>query len=312
MIPFMTPITILITAMILDSLMGEPKPLWQRLPHPVVLMGRLIALFNKLFNRGRARRAKGIVVIITLATGSFALGAGIERISPYGILDVVVVAVLLGYRSLITHVVAVADSLKASTENGRAAVAHIVGRETKDLDKNGVACAAIESCSENFSDGVLAPILWYCVGGLGGLICYKMVNTADSMIGYKTDDYRDFGMGAARLDDIMNWIPARVCAVAICLTHWSAVAWRVVWADARHHASPNAGWPESAMAGVLDVRLAGPRVYKGAIFTAPYINEYGHSDLGPSDIIDATRVVGRVWQVILGGLIVWFSWFWVF
>lgn len=313
--PVMPAMLILILAIALDAMLGDPKFIWQRIPHPVVLMGRAISTFDKWLNKGAVRKAKGIAVMAVLASASIGLGWAIETALPLMsfvgcMINVLLISILIGYHSLITHVREVAIALKRSLSEGRAAVGHIVGRKTRDLGRDGVARAAIESCAENFSDAAIAPIFWYCVGGLPALICYKMVNTADSMIGYKTADYQDFGWGAARLDDVLNWIPARLCAALMCLAHGSALAWSMVWREARIHDSPNAGWPETAMAGILGLRLAGPRVYQGRVVDAPYMNAQGRSDLSPDDILQAIDVVWRSYLWVVGGIGLWLIFVW--
>ncbi|RMH42828.1 MAG: cobalamin biosynthesis protein CobD, partial [Alphaproteobacteria bacterium] len=197
---------------------------------------------------------------------------------------------------------AVADALRLSVGDGRVAVARIVGRDTATLDRAGVARAAIESAAENFSDGVVAPVFWLLVGGLPGLVAYKAVNTADSMIGYRTPRHEAFGWAAARLDDAMNWVPARLAAVLLALVG----GWRARWADMRrdagHHRSPNAGWPEAAMAGALGVALAGPRSYQGTLTDDPFVNPKGRRDAGAEDVDRAVSLLWRAWLVLLGAI----------
>ena len=243
---------LLIPALLLDAALGEPRWLWDRWPHPAVLMGRAVGALDATLNRGRGRRAKGVAAVLILCVGAGALGRAIAAIPDFGVLETIAAAILLAQRSLAQHVRAVADALRLSLPEGRRMVARIVGRDTASLDAAGVARAAIESAAENLSDGVVAPAFWFLIAGLPGLAVYKVVNTADSMIGHRTPRHEAFGWAAARLDDLLNLVPARLTAGLIALGHG---VWRVgpVLRDARLHRSPNAGWPEAAMALVLDV-----------------------------------------------------------
>ena len=274
--------TILLVALALDWLIGEPDVLWRRLPHPVVVMGRAISLFDKRWNRrasvtGGQRRFRGIVAIIILVLGAAGLGAAL---SFGGVIPAcIILAIMLAARSLDEHIRAVANALDDGIDPARQAVGMIVGRDTSDLSGPEISRAAIETGAENLSDGVIAPAMWFLVAGLPGLLVYKLVNTADSMIGYRNARYLAFGCAAARLDDVLNIIPARLTALLICvaagLRGRGLKAARVMLADGRHHASPNAGWPEAAMAGALDVWLAGPRRYGNRVRKARSFNENG-------------------------------------
>ena len=297
----MTP-AMLVAALLLDAAMGEPKWLWSRVPHPAVLMGRAIGWCDARFNDGT--RARGVLVMTGLVTGAGLLGIAIAALPLGWLWSVLIAAMLLAQRSLVTHVRAVADGLRYGTGEGRRAVAMIVGRDSSGLDAPGVARAAIESAAENFSDGVIAPAFWFLIGGLPGILIYKLVNTADSMIGYRTPRHEAFGWAAARLDDVLNWVPARATAGLIALAHWSGRAVDVTHQDARLHRSPNAGWPEAAMAGVLDVALAGPRSYHGESREFPWVNAGGDRDIGVAEIEAAIAVLWRVWLVFGAGLLV--------
>ena len=289
----------LAAALVLDALAGEPEALWRRVPHPVAAMGRLIDWLDGRLNVGPRRRRGGVLAVLALCAVSVAVAALIQAL-PFGwVLATLGAAVLLAQRSLAEHVVAVADGLDRSVEDGRAAVSRIVGRDPQSLDRAGVARAAIESAAENFSDGVVAPAFWFLLAGLPGIVLYKAVNTADSMIGHRDARYAEFGWAAARLDDLLNWIPARLSAVLICLAGGRTGALRVVWRDARLHRSPNAGWPEAATAAVLDVALAGPRVYGGVVVDDPYLNPEGGRHPGPADIRRAVALIWRAWAVLL-------------
>lgn len=289
---------ILALALILDAVFGEPGWLWRRLPHPAVLIGRLIAVLDRRFNRPPAARLAGTLMAAGLAGFAAALGWLIHLIPDHGILECLTVAVLLAQRSLVDHVRAVAAGLRRGLDDGKRAVAMIVGRDAAPMREPDVARAAIESAAENLSDGVIAPAFWYLVGGLPGLLVYKFANTADSMVGHMTPRHRDFGWASARWDDLLNLIPARLTALLIALTHgW--VDPRPVLRDAPKHRSPNAGWPESALAPVLNVSLAGPRSYGGRMQDFPWVWPEGRRDPGPADIDAACRALWRAWGGML-------------
>ena len=295
--------TILLAALAIDWLVGEPDLLWRRIPHPVVLFGRAISFMDRHLNKrrgvtGKSRQARGALAILALvclaATGGWVLSFGGPVVS------CLVLAVLLAARSLDEHIRAVAAAMEDGLAPARRAVGMIVGRDTSGLKKADIARAAIETGAENLSDGVIAPAIWFLVAGLPGLLVYKMVNTADSMIGYRNARYRAFGSAAARLDDGLNLIPARVTALLICaaaaLHGRGPAAFRVMKADARHHASPNAGWPEAAMAGAINVWLAGPRRYGNRVRQARRFNETGR-------IADAAAILASLRILIMAQLV---------
>jgi adenosylcobinamide-phosphate synthase len=290
---------VLILAMVLDAAFGEPNWIWSRLPHPAVVMGRIIGWADQRFNTGTLRKLKGTLTVIALVLGAGALG---WVLSLHWLLELVVVAVLLAQRSLADHVGAVARGLRFGVDNGRRAVAMIVGRDTKPLNASGIVRSAIESAAENFGDGVIAPLFWYLVGGVPGILIYKVVNTADSMIGYRTPKHLQFGWAAARLDDVLNWVPARLTAVLIAVATGTASQWRRIAQDAPLHRSPNAGWPEAAMAVALNVAISGPRSYDGALRDFPYVNATGRHDLTATDITASVAVLWRSWAVMLAGV----------
>ncbi len=288
---------ILVFAMLLDAALGEPPWVWRRLPHPAVLMGRLISWADVQFNKDSARQAKGIVLVAGLVLGGWLLGV---VLSAFGwVVEILIVAVLLAQRSLVSHVQAVGDALRVSLGDGRRAVGQIVSRDTGELDETAVARSAIESGAENLSDGVIAPAFWFLIAGLPGLLIYKVINTADSMIGYRTERYSDFGWAAARLDDVLNWVPARISAALIALVHLGLRDWKAIRTDASLHRSPNAGWPESAMARALNVAVSGPRSYGGQLRDFPYVNEFGRRTLGPDDVDAACRALWLSWSAAL-------------
>jgi adenosylcobinamide-phosphate synthase len=290
---------LLLPAMLLDALMGEPRWLWDRAPHPAVLMGRAISWVDQRFNTGPARRAKGIAAMAALAAAAWGLGWLIHMIPDAGVIEVVAAAILLAQKSLVSHVRAVADALRLSLGDGRRAVSMIVGRDTSGMDAADVSRAAIESAAENLSDGVIAPAFWFLIFGLPGLMVYKITNTADSMIGHRTPRHEQFGWAAARFDDLLNLIPARLTAVLIALTHgWTQP--RPILRDAPLHRSPNAGWPEAAMAVVLGIALSGPRSYHGVRQDFPWVNATGRRDAGPDDIDAACAALWRAWAGMVG------------
>lgn len=284
---------ILTAALILDALVGEPAWLWSRIPHPAVVMGQMVAALERRLN-DRSRRG-GVVALCLLLLASGGLGWVLSFLP--GPLHVVIVAILLAQRSLTTHVRAVAEGLDAGLDQGRYAVSMIVGRNTETLDEAAIARAAIESGAENLSDGVVAPAFWFVLAGLPGLLIYKTVNTADSMIGHRSARYEAFGWAAARLDDVMNLIPARLTGCLIAVASLNRAVWPVMWRDARRHRSPNAGWPESAMAAALGLRLSGPRDYAEGPSNDPWLNPQGR-DPDRRDIVAATRLMWRAWGLL--------------
>ena len=289
---------LLILALLADAVFGEPKAIWDRLPHPAVLMGRLVALLDHRMNRGEGRKLRGVLATLVLLGTGIGIGWLIHILPDFGVLEILTLAILLAQKSLVEHVRAVAAALRRSVPEGRQAVAMIVGRDTTEMTGPDIARAAIESAAENLSDGVVAPVFWYLVAGLPGIVAYKLVNTADSMIGHMTPRYRDFGWAAARLDDLLNLIPARLTALLIALTHgWLDPA--PILRDAPKHRSPNAGWPESALAPVLNVALSGPRSYNGIRKEYPWVWPEGRRDPGPDDIDAAADALWRVWAVLL-------------
>jgi adenosylcobinamide-phosphate synthase len=282
------PFAILLLALAVDLAFGDMAMVFRLLPHPVVIVGRGIGFFDKRLNReGRsdaARQFRGVVAVVMLVGAAAAIGWAIGeylRVIHYAwAIEALLVAVLLAQRSLFEHVAAVGKALQADgLSGGRAAVAKIVGRDPESLDEHGVARAAIESLFENFSDGVIAPGFWYLLLGLPGLFACKTANTLDSMIGHRSPKYLYFGWAAARLDDALNWIPARLTALLVWLAALVlpgarfGAAIRATLADAGKHRSPNAGWPEAAAAGALGLALGGPRRYIGTVMNEPWLGD---------------------------------------
>jgi adenosylcobinamide-phosphate synthase len=290
-----------LAALVIEAAFGYPQALVRRIGHPVMWIGALIAWADRRWNRAAdsfaVRRVWGVALVVGLAAIMAALGlllTGIlQRLLPEPLSAVVlglVASSLLAQRSLDQHVAAVAAGLEqGGLAGGRRAVAMIVGRDPDSLDEAGVARAAIESLAENFSDGVVAPLFWLAIAGLPGMLIYKAVNTADSMIGHLAERHRAFGWAAARLDDLINlpasrlsalWLVLAACVIPAASAHG---AWRVVWRDARLHRSPNAGWPEAAMAAALGLRLAGPRVYHGEVVADAWMGN-GRAEADARDI----------------------------
>ena len=292
----------LVLALCLDALFGEPKALWNRLPHPAVLMGRAVGWIDKKVNKGGARRLRGTLAFALLCGAALALGFALQAV-PGAFVDVILAAILFAHKSLVQHVLDVADGMRLSLAEGRRMVARIVGRDTSEMDQPAIARGAIESAAENFSDGVIAPVFWFAIAGLPGLLLYKVTNTADSMIGYKTPRHAQFGWAAARFDDALNWIPARITAALIAVSHLDFGSLSAIRADAVLHRSPNAGWPEAAMARVLGVALAGPRSYDGQVQDFPFVNASGQKDIGPEQIEASVRALWRAWIVVLVGAV---------
>ncbi len=283
--------------MLIELCLGYPQPLMRAIGHPVTWAGSLIGTLDRALNRecgNGLRRAAGLfavlVVLGIIGSVAFLIQHELLRL-PFGILATAILASpLIAQRSLHLHVANVAAALETQDLSaGRNAVSHIVGRDTATLDQAGVARAAIESLAENFSDAIVAPVLWLAIAGLPGGALYKTINTADSMIGHRTQRYAAFGWAAARLDDLVNLPASRLAAllvIAATALHQDASsieAWRAVWRDASHHRSPNAGYPEAAMAGALGLSLAGPRVYDGVSIDDAMMGD-GRRDAGAADI----------------------------
>ena len=242
----------------LDLLIGDPA--W--LPHPVVGYGKMISFGEHRLNKGTHRKLKGALMAIVLISMVFAVAYfGLSILPPFGRVgvDLILIFYCLAGTTLIREVRQVFLALDRSLDEGRKQVARIVGRDTSELSAQEVRTAALETLAENLSDGVIAPLFWFAILGIPGMLAYKMVNTLDSMIGYKTDRYRDFGCWAAHIDDIANYIPAQPRLTGF------------VWRNGRNHASPNSGYPEAALAGILNCRFGGPHYYFGQLFDKPFI-----------------------------------------
>lgn len=305
---------LLFLAIGLDAVLGEMRWLFRFVPHPVVAFGRIIASLDQRLNKATLpdseRKGRGVVLVVLMAALALAVATAIAfvaRVVPHAwLIEVFVAATLLAQRSLFDHVDDVGRALEGhGLEAGRYAVSRIVGRDPQSLDEHGVARAAIESLAENFSDGVVAPVFWYAVLGLPGLMLYKVVNTLDSMVGYRNDKYRSFGWASARLDDVLNWVPARLSALIVVLASIFAAKgnpWRAmvtVARDARHHPSPNSGWPEAAFAGALGLALGGPRKYPGLVVEQKWIGQ-GRAKATVADIDRALHLFSAACVIDVG------------
>ncbi len=303
----------LLIGWLLDLIFGDPA----RLPHPVVWFGKMIASCEQSLNKGSYRKLKGALTAISLILFAFALAWMLRRVlgifalfifdgareQVYQIpillylFDAIIIFYCLAGTTLIREVRAVFLALDRSLEEGRKQVARIVGRDTSELSAQEVRTAALETLAENLSDGVIAPLFWLAILGTPGMLAYKMVNTLDSMIGYKTDRYKYFGCWAAHIDDIANYIPARLTALLMVLSTGRLGLLRFVWKNGRNHASPNSGYPEAALAAILDCRFGGPHYYFGELFDKPYI---GTNDrpLTTDDMKTAVRI-NRIAEVLM-------------
>jgi adenosylcobinamide-phosphate synthase len=285
----------MVVAMVADALLGWPNRLFARIGHPVTWLGRLISALDTTWNRETdspsVRRAAGIAAVLVVIAVAAGLAWVVQHVIPKGWAGMVLLGILawpfVAFRSLYDHVAAVRDPLRAGDiEAARKNVAMIVGRDPAQLDEAGIARAAIESLAENASDGIVAPVLWGVLFGLPGIIGYKAINTLDSMIGHRSPRHEAFGWAAARLDDVANFVPARLTGllfVGLAGGERRLDAMSCMRRDARHHRSINAGWPEAAMAGALGVRLCGPRSYDGELADEPWLNA-GARDPAAADI----------------------------
>ena len=299
----MVSVVCLLCGWVLDLVFGDPS----KLPHPIVWFGKLIAAGEHQLNKGSHRRLKGALLAISLILFIFALAwllrtvLGIFALFIYDgttihqiplllyIFDILAVFYCLAGTTLIREVRQVFFALDCSLEEGRQQVARIVGRDTSHLSAQEVRTAALETLAENLSDGVIAPLFWLALLGTPGMLAYKMVNTLDSMIGYRIERYKDFGCWAARIDDIANFIPARLTALLMVIASGKLSLLKFVWRNGRRHASPNSGYPEAALAGALNCRFGGPHYYFGELFDKPYIGE-NDRDLTTQDMHTAVRI----------------------
>lgn len=304
----------LFLALLVDRIVGDPDWLWRKVRHPVVLFGAAISFAERQLNlpdkTPYEKRRDGFVAIAGLLVLAALAGLLLAWVSCFlgplwFVFQALVASVFMAQKSLIDHVAAVSAGLKAGgLEGGRRAVSMIVGRDPDSLDEGGVCRAAIESLAENSSDGVVAPAFWFAIAGLPGLLAYKMLNTADSMIGHMNERYRDFGRASAKLDDLANWIPARLTGPLLISAgaftggiDKASNALGGMMRDARLHRSPNAGWPESAMAELTGLALAGPRTYHGDTANEPMLNAGGRRDARAADIDAAVKITSTMFTI---------------
>jgi adenosylcobinamide-phosphate synthase len=303
-----------------EFVLGYPDWLFRAIGHPVTWFGRLISFLDRRLNRATdsdaLRRRRGVQALLVIVLVPAVIGLGVQVLLwfiPMGLVIAAILATsLLSQKSLYEHVEAVADALDSGgLAMGRVAVSRIVGRDPETLDRAGICRAAIESLAENFSDGIVAPAFWTGVGGLAGGAAYKAANTADSMIGHRTPRHETFGWAAARFDDWINLPASRLTALLIVLAAFLVKgadplgAWHAVWRDAKKHRSPNAGWPEAAMAGALGLALAGPRSYGGVLVDDVFMGEGGRREADSIDIRRALKLyrVADYLLIALFGLI---------
>ena len=304
----MTKTLSLLVGWLLDLVLGDPR----QLPHPVVGFGKMIAFGEHRLNKGKNRKVKGALMAITLIILVFLVGWAIRHFLSLAniwlgvVFDTIIVFYCLAGTTLVREVRAVFVALDRSLEDGRRQVARIVGRDTSELSAQEVRTAALETLAENLSDGVTAPLFWLAVAGTPGMLAYKMVNTLDSMIGYRTERYKDFGCWAARIDDVANYVPARLTALLMVVASGRLGLLSFVAKYGRNHASPNSGYPEAALAGILGCRFGGPHYYFGQLFDKPYIGEEDRQ-LSTADMEKAVRInrIAEVLMVASTGIVVY-------
>lgn len=279
----------LLMGWLLDFIFGDPS----RLPHPIVWFGKMISWGEHRLNKGSHRMAKGAMMAVCFILLVFFAVWGFKRLIPnmilWLVLDTIIIFYCLAGTTLIREVREVFLALDRSLDEGRRQVARIVGRDTSQLSVQEVRTAALETLAENLSDGVIAPLFWFALLGTPGMLAYKMVNTLDSMIGYRTERYKDFGCWAAHIDDVANYIPARLTALLMVIASGKLSLLKFVWKNGRKHASPNSGYPEAALAGILNCRFGGPHYYFGELFDKPFIGE-NDRQLTTQDMHTAVRI----------------------
>jgi adenosylcobinamide-phosphate synthase len=302
----MNSFTLATLALLVENLFGYPKFLQSHVGHPVQWMGSLVTILEDRFNSrttvesdGRTEGLTALAILLLCAGAPAILIATALSYVPYGwVINVLLATTLIAQKSMRDHTEAVANALGRSLAEARSEVGKIVGRDTSTLDESGVTKAALESLAENTADGIVAPALYYAIAGLPGIAIYKAINTADSMIGHKSAQYLHFGWAAAKLDDLVNWPAARLCGGLFVLSAWfqskaaMRSAWAMMWRDAAKHHSPNAGWPEAAMAGALDLQFGGPRAYEDETHDLPSLGD-GRATMTAADIPRGLAIFDR-------------------
>ncbi len=300
-------------ALLVERFTGYPEALFARISHPVVWFGKLIELLDERLNQqgvsAREGRLRGVIALAILIAAAFVPAFIIGRLSwqlPLGwLVEALIATAFIAQKSMRDHVMAVYDALGTSLSAARKAVSMIVGRDPTQLDESGVSKAALESLAENTSDGIVAPVLWYALLGLPGIVVYKAINTADSMIGHKSDKYLHFGWASARLDDLVNLPASRLTGLLFAAARpaqFSSVV-AIMRRDAPKHQSPNAGWPEAAMAAALGLRFGGPRSYDGERVELPYMGE-GRGEMDRADILRGVKLFSTSMWLLFAGLLV--------
>lgn len=296
----------LLFGFLLDTFLGDP--LW--LPHPIRLFGNSIYFFTEMLNSGKHRRMKGAAMAIVLVAATFwSFWLILKLAGSNDILFIVLASIGVFYglanRSLIWEAFKVISTLeKYGLEAGRAQLGYIVGRETKNLNNQQIRTAVLETLAENLSDGVIAPLFFYALGGVPAMMAYKMANTLDSMIGYKSERFRQFGWFAARYDDVLNFIPARITALLMVILTLSPRGLAFIFRYGHQHSSPNAGYPEAALAGILNCRFGGPNVYHGVLVEKPYIGNNGriitNREFYKTCVLNFFTCLVFVWLICIG------------
>ena len=303
-------------AVLIERFVGYPQSLLARIGHPVQWMGQLITLLDERLNTatddqllGRLQGAAALLALcVAVGISTWLAAMVLHSYSGGWIIDALLATTLIAQKSMRDHVLDVSRALSSSMSEARSAVAKIVGRETKSLDESGVARAALESLAENTADGIVAPVFWYALLGLPGIAIYKAINTADSMIGHKSERHLHFGFAAAKLDDLVNLPASRLTALLFAAAAWlknrlhAENAWKIAWRDADKHRSPNAGWPEAAMAGALNLRFGGPRFYENEYVDLPWMGD-GREALTRNDISAGLQLYDRALWIMFGLLV---------
>lgn len=293
---------------LLDMQFGDPS----KLPHPIVGFGKLIAFGDRKLNQGNNKKIKGglyclfLIVICLILT--YLIIQSSKLISPYLTMGLTTIGVFfcLAGKTLRDEVLNVFNAVEKSTEKGRQQLSRIVGRDTSQLSPQAIRTAALETLAENLSDGVIAPLFWFAVLGLPGMLTYKLINTMDSMIAYKNEKYKDYGCWAAHIDDIVNYIPARITAFLMLATSNKLNLWGFVRKYHKNHLSPNSGYPESAMAGILDCQFGGPNIYQGKLVEKAFIGETNR-ELTAKDVEKAIQVNSRTEKIAIVIILIIYS-----